>query len=209
MSLVLYHNPTSSNSLKVRILLAELGLDYETVEVPLAQPRPDWYLAKDPFGTVPFLVDGGYELGESNTILRYLAAREGRTDLYPDEPQARAGVDWALDALSTQIRGGLLGAERAGLMAPDGTWTQNPEDADQDALRAAIEAARRPLDLAEFLVADNGTVTGTFTIADCAFAPWLWRWSRLPVSFEAWPKLARVQETVIARPSFSAAGPVG
>jgi glutathione S-transferase len=208
VALVLYHNPVSSNSLKARFLLAELGLDYERVEVPLEQPRPAWYTERYPFGTVPFLEDGDLTVGESNTILRYLANRERRPDLYPDEPAARARVDWALDALSTQIRGGLLPAERAGLMAPDGTWTQKAEDADQAALATAIAAARRPLDLAESFVADNGTVTGTFSIADCAFAPALWRWYRLPVSFDSWPKLALLRDTVTARPAFAAAQPV-
>ena len=41
---LLYSNPVSTNALKVRFLLAELGLDYDTREVPLSQPRPDWYL---------------------------------------------------------------------------------------------------------------------------------------------------------------------
>lgn len=208
LSLVLYDNPTSSNALKVRFLVAELGLEYERVTVPLARPRPDWYLQRYPFGTIPFLEDGDLRLGESNAILRYLANRERRTDLYPDEPAARARVDWALDAWSTQIRGGLFPAERVGLMRNAGDWSGRPEDADQDALAEALEAARRPLGLAEGFVADNGTVVGTFTIADCAFAPVLWRWYRLPLSFEPWPKLARLRDTVTARPGFAAAEPV-
>jgi glutathione S-transferase len=208
VALVLYDNPTSSNALKVRFLLAELGLAYERVEVPLAQPRPDWYTKVYPFGTVPFLEDDDLRVGESNAILRYLANRERRRDLYPEEPAARARVDWALDSYATQIRGGLLPAEMTGLRAADGTWSQRAEDADQEALRGALDAARRPLDLAESLMADNGTVTGTFSIADCAFAPVLWRWYRLPLSFEPWPKLNLLRDTVTARPAFAAAEPV-
>jgi len=70
MGIVLYDNPASSNAMKVRFLLAELGLPYERKHVPLAQPRPDWYKARYPFGTVPFFQDGDLELGESNAILR-------------------------------------------------------------------------------------------------------------------------------------------
>ena len=70
MSLVLYDNPASSNALKVRFLLSELGLEYERVTVPLARPRPDWYTERYPFGTIPFLEDGDLRLGESNAILR-------------------------------------------------------------------------------------------------------------------------------------------
>jgi len=93
MSLVLYSNPASSNAMKVRFLLAELGLEYEREHVPLARPRPDWYVEIYPFGTIPFLRDGDFELGESNAILRYLADREGRADLYPREPRERNRLD--------------------------------------------------------------------------------------------------------------------
>jgi glutathione S-transferase len=208
MGLLLYDNPASSNAMKVRFLLAELGLEYDREHVPLARPRPDWYLARYPFGTVPFLEDGDFSLGESNAILRYLANRERRTDLYPSDPAARAAVDWALDAWSTQFRGAFFPAERIGIM--HGDWEQGgsrADDADQDELAAAIEPVRPKLDVMERFVADNGTVVGTFTIADCAFAPVLWRWYRLPLDFAPWPKVARLRDTVTARPAFSEMGP--
>ena len=78
MSIVLYTNPASSNAMKVRFLLAELGLEYERTHVPISRPRPDWYVEIYPFGTIPFMRDGDRELGESNAMLRYLANREGR-----------------------------------------------------------------------------------------------------------------------------------
>jgi glutathione S-transferase len=207
VSLVLYDNPASSNAMKVRMLLAEIGEEYERVPVPLARPRPDWYLERYAFGTIPFLEEGDLALGESNAILRYLARSRKRADLYPTDPPTRARVDWALDAWSTQIRGGLFSAERIGLMHADleqggGRW----EDADQDALAGAIETARPKFDLLEWFVADNGTVTGEFTIADCAFAPVLWRWHRLPLSLEPWPKVARLREALSARQSIQEAG---
>jgi glutathione S-transferase len=208
MGIVLYDNPASSNAMKVRFLLAELGLDYVRTHVPLARPRPDWYLARYPFGTIPFLDDDGYELGESNAILRYLANREGRTDLYPSEPAARAAVDWALDAWSTQFRGTFFPAELIGLM--HGDWEQGgsrPEDADQAELAAAIAAVHPKLDVMERFVAANGTVVGSFTIADIAFAPVLWRWYRMPLDFAPWPKVALLRDTVTARPAFTAMGP--
>ena len=207
MPLVLYDNPASSNAMKVRFLLAELGLDYERRHVGLPQPRPDWYVALYPFGTIPFLEDGELQLGESNAILRYLANREGRADLYPVEPADRARVDWALDAWSTQFRGGLFPAERVGLMHADmEQGGGRPEDTDADELAGALALARPRLDVMEQFVADNGTVVGTFTIADCAFAPVLWRWYRLPLSFDPWPKVARLRETVTARATFGEIG---
>jgi glutathione S-transferase len=208
MGILLYDNPASSNAMKVRFLLAELGLSYERKHVPLVRPRPDWYLARYPFGTIPFLEDGEFELGESNAILRYLCNREGRTDLYPAEPAPRAAVDWALDAWSTQFRGTFFPAERIGLM--HGDWEQGgsrPEDADQAELTEAVAAVRPKLDIMERFVAPNGTVVGSFTIADCAFAPVLWRWYRMPLDFAPWPRVALLRDTVTARPAFAAMGP--
>lgn len=208
MGIVLYDNPASSNAMKVRFLLAELGLEYERKHVPLAHPRPDWYRAIYPFGTVPFFEDGDLRLGESNAILRYMANREGRTDLYPTEPAARAAVDWGLDAWSTQFRGAFFPAERIGLMAkPIDDGGSRPEDADPAELAAAIDAVKPKLDIMESFVADNGTVVGSFTLADIAFAPVLWRWYKMPLSFDPWPKVARLRETVTARPAFSAMEP--
>jgi glutathione S-transferase len=209
VSLVLYDNAASANALKVRFLLSELGLEYERRYVPLARPRPSWYLERYPFGTIPFLEDGDLTLGESNAILRYLANREARADLYPPDAAARARVDWALDAWSTQFRGGLFPAERIGLMHRDlEQGGGRAEDADPDELSEAIEEARPKFELMESFVADNGTVLGTFTIADCAFAPVLWRWYRLPLPFDAWPKVARLRESVTGRPAFQAAEPI-
>ena len=58
MGLLLYDNPVSSNALKVRFMLAELGLGYERRTVPFDLPRPDWYLAVNPVGGIPALDDG-------------------------------------------------------------------------------------------------------------------------------------------------------
>lgn len=209
MGIVLYDNPVSTNAMKVRFLLAVLELRYERKHVPMPRPRPDWYLERYPFGTIPFMEDGDLEFGESNAMLRYLANRERRTDLYPAEPAARARVDWALDAWSTQFRGAFFPAERIGLMHVDiEEGGGGAEDADQEALAEAIDGARTKLDIMELFVAENGTVLGTFSIADCAFAPVLWRWYRLPLSFDPWPKVARLRDTVTAHPSFAAMGPV-
>jgi glutathione S-transferase len=208
--LVLWDHPASSNALKVRFLLAELGLDYERRHVPFSEPRPAEYLALNPFGRIPTLVDGELALPESNAILRYLAHREERYDLYPSEPRERAPVDAALDAWSTQIRPGLSPLETAALFHADreqggGRW----EDGDPDAVEAARPRALKALDLLEGFVAGNGTVLGRPTIADFAAGPVVWRTKRLPLDLGRWPKVLRLRDAVEASPAFVAAGPVG
>jgi glutathione S-transferase len=204
---LLYDNPKSSNALKARFLLAELELPYDKREVPLSQPRPDWYLAQNPIGGVPTLDDDGLVLAESNAILRYLAQRERRDDLYPAAPAERARVDEFLDRFSLSLRGAFFQVERLALGFVQGVgFEAGPRD--PEGARAKADEIAGTLQLFDGLVADNGTVLGTFTIADCAAAPVLFRTRNTGMDLAPYPRLLRLRETVTARDGFTAAGPV-
>jgi glutathione S-transferase len=207
MALTLYDFPTSGNSRKVRLLLAELGLDFEHVPVPAARPRPDWYLEINPFGGVPSIRDGDLVLAESQAILRYLAAREGRSDLYPTDPDKRAAVDWALDAWTTTVFPSVRPLYRA--LVPetmDESGKPHPERADPEKVEQDLPAARDGFALFEAFVSDGGTVLrGGFTIADCACAPILLRVVGWPIDLVTeFPKLGAIRDSLAARPSASA-----
>ncbi|HEY9218465.1 MAG TPA: glutathione S-transferase family protein [Phenylobacterium sp.] len=93
----LYCDPISTTSRPVMMFIAEAGLPVELVHVDLmngANFAPD-YLAINPNGCVPYLVDGDFRLGESAAILKYLAESTG-SPAYPAELRARAKVDEAL-----------------------------------------------------------------------------------------------------------------
>ena len=90
--MLLYNSATSGNCYKVRLLLAHLGLEYETVEMSVVDRsnRPDVLGALNPGLRVPTLVlDDGRPLAESNAILWYFA--DG-TELVPVDPYERAQV---------------------------------------------------------------------------------------------------------------------
>lgn len=95
----LYMNPWSFYARRVIALLAQCDLPHTLREVDLmaGEHRSDAFLALNPNGQVPVLVDGGQVLAESNAILRYLCNRHGLDDWYPADPQARAEVDRWLD----------------------------------------------------------------------------------------------------------------
>jgi len=100
----LYCDPISTTSRPVMMFIAEHGLDVELVNVDLmsnAHQDPA-YLAVNPNGIVPFLVDGDLKLGESAAILKYLARKVGSA-AYPAEPAAQAKVDEAVSWFSTQF----------------------------------------------------------------------------------------------------------
>jgi glutathione S-transferase len=201
VAVILFDNPISSNALKVRFLLAELGLPYERREVPLARPRPQWYLDVNPVGGIPTLQDGDLILSESNAILRYLANREGRNDLYPRDAAARAAVDEFLDRFSMTLRPALYRVEEHAL----GFGGLEPDPA---AARRAERDIFDTLWLFDRLVQSEGYALGWFTIADAAAAPVLFRTTRTGLDLSPFPNLLRWRETVTSRPAFKWADPV-
>src|SRR5262245_18290970 len=85
----LYYIP-SPNPKKIKFALLELGLEHETVPIDLLtreQRRPE-FLALNPFGRVPVLVDGDLTLWDSHAILAYLGDKSGK--LWPASLSGRA-----------------------------------------------------------------------------------------------------------------------
>ena len=99
----------SSNVQKVLWCCDELGLAYEREDVggSFGKNRDPEYLALNPNGLVPTIIDDGFVLWESNSIIRYLAAKHGRGTLYPEDLRARAlaerWMDWQLSVLGPAI----------------------------------------------------------------------------------------------------------
>lgn len=100
----LYCDPISTTSRPVMLFVAEHGLDVELVHVDLMTGghQDPAYLAINPNGIVPYLVDGDFGLGESSAILKYLAEKIG-SPAYPADLQGRARVNEALDWFNTQF----------------------------------------------------------------------------------------------------------
>ncbi len=188
-------------------MLSELGLGYERRTVPFDHPRPAWYLAVNPVGGIPALEDDGMVLAESNTILRYLAGRERRMDLYPEEPGARAAVDEFLDRWSLTFRRAFFRHESPalGFVEGKGMLAEPPRP---DEMREAAVAIAPTLKLLDEIVGPSGYVLGRFTIADVAAAPVLFRTTKSGLDLSPYPNLVGWRAAVLARPSFAAAEPV-
>jgi len=89
----LYGFPASPNTWKVRALAAQLKmpLEFELVDLVKGAQHAPAYLALNPTGRTPTLVDGDFKLWESNAILQYLASQSA-TPLYPNDARARADI---------------------------------------------------------------------------------------------------------------------
>ena len=89
----LYGFPPSPNTWKVRAVAAHIGIPLELALVDLSkgQQRTPEYLALNPTGRTPTLVDGDLVLWESTAIMHYLANQKPNS-LWPNNPRARADI---------------------------------------------------------------------------------------------------------------------
>jgi glutathione S-transferase len=111
----LYDIHRSPNCRKVRVVARELGLDLTIVPVDFEQTKRPGYLAQNPTGKVPTLVDDdGTVVLESGAILVHLAEKDPAHRLLPTTPAARAEVfRWMFfGATHLQPWISLLGQER-------------------------------------------------------------------------------------------------
>jgi glutathione S-transferase len=89
--IILYDADRCPYCARVRIVLAEKGLEYETVAIDLAD-RPAWLYEKNPLGKVPVLEEDALCLPESAVIMEYLDERYPEPALMPVDPADRALV---------------------------------------------------------------------------------------------------------------------
>jgi len=73
------------------------------------------YMRENPAGQVPVVIDGERVMRESNTIVRYLAAKHKAVDLYPEDPAGRQAIeqwmDWVAYDITHALRGAFLGGQ--------------------------------------------------------------------------------------------------
>src|SRR5436305_6822976 len=100
--ITLYDAPRCPYCARVRIVLAEKGVEYETVEIDLAG-RPDWIYEKNPLGKVPILEEGAFLLPESEVIMEYLEERYPEPALLPSDPVERALVRLVIHRFDTNL----------------------------------------------------------------------------------------------------------
>jgi len=101
----LYYHPLSFPALSILFAAEAAGTEYETHVVNLQegeQKSPE-YLAINPYGRVPAMVDGDFNLSESEAIMRYIARKSG-SDIYPDDLQGQAKVDQWMDYVNHHVR---------------------------------------------------------------------------------------------------------
>lgn len=154
----------SGNCYKVRLFLGLIGQKAEllTVDLPRgAQKRPE-FLALNPRGQVPVLVDEGQPLVDSQAILVYLARRYAEAHWSPQDAQSQGQIAGWLSLTANEIHNGVARA-RIGLKFG------RPVDLDDAQARG-----RQVLELVDAHLADRAWLVGDQpSIADVAVYPYL------------------------------------
>ena len=100
--ITLYDAPRCPYCARVRIVLAEKAVEFETVAIDLAK-RPDWIYEKNALGKVPVFEEGEFVLPESDVIMEYLEERYPEPQLLPADPEARALVRLVVERFDTNL----------------------------------------------------------------------------------------------------------
>jgi glutathione S-transferase len=183
--ITLYNAARCPYAARARIVLAEKGLEVETVEIDLSD-RPAWLYEKNPAGRVPVIEeDGGDPLPESVVIMEFLEERYPEPALLPADPADRAAVR-------------LLIFRDKDLTDPYYALRRG-EDGAREELAAVVTRF-------DAMLAERPYLGGVdYGLADIALVPWLLRArDMLGVELDGWPSLVDWLGRLEERPAIAA-----
>ena len=198
----LYAFPTP-NSIKVPVLLEELGVpyDYRPVNIRAGEQKSAAHMARNPNAKVPVIIDregpGGAALTvtESAAILVYLAEKHGR--FIPADPLARVRCfEW----LMFQAAG--LGP----MFGQSGYFLKLAPERNPAAIERFHTEAKRNMRVLDGRLAEAEWLAGAeYSIADMATFGWIWRRGFAEVDFTEAPQVERWYAAMLARPAVARA----
>ncbi len=203
----LYHYYRSSASYRVRIALNLKGLPYEAVAVDLLKSaqRSAEFLALNPEGLVPVLIEGERPLTQSLAIIEYLEETCPQPPLLPRDPQGRALVR----ALALAIACEISPLNNSGVL----NYLKGPLEADERAVNAwyarwigrGFEALEKE---ASRTSGDGRHMYGTgVTLADVCLVPQVFNARRYHCDLAPYPTLRRICAHLETLPEFARAAP--
>jgi glutathione S-transferase len=198
-SIKLYDFATSPNCQRVKVVLAEKKLPYETIPVDLKkgeQKKPD-FLKLNPYGKVPVIIDGATVLYESCVINEYLEEKYQEPPLMPKDHAKRGKIriliDYGLNHLDPpyqKIRQELMKGEK---------------ERNQEAIETAKKELRNLLQRLEREIGDQPYLAGDFSLLDAALIPRFLRMEGMGVLPDpTLPRLGGWLQRMKGRPSVKA-----
>jgi glutathione S-transferase len=190
---------TSSNVQKVMWAVGEIGLPHERIDIggPFGKNREPAYLAMNPNGLVPTLEEeDGFLLWESNTIVRYLAAKHRSAVLEPADLRTRARasqwMDWQLSVAGPAIFECFWGLIRT-----------PPDKRNHAAIDASKKKTTEAMKMLDAQLAKTAHVASdAFSYGDIPVAIIAYRYRQLVPERPPLPHFERWYATVSARKAF-------
>lgn len=196
--LKVYGRTNSSNVLKVHWCLAELKVPFEAVDLggPFGTSKSADYLALNPNGLAPTIVDGDFVLWESHAIVRYLAAKHGTGTLSPQSLEERASadrwMDWHATALAPAFSPLFYGMVRT-----------PPADRNMATISAARDRVAAAFAILDSQLGKTDHVGGAqFSMGDIPVGIMTYRWYTMDIRREDYKNLRRWYERLMTRPAF-------
>jgi glutathione S-transferase len=188
---------TSINVRKVLWAAGEMGIGYEREDwgKPVRDPKVPEFLALNPNGQVPVIIDEGFVLWESQAILRYLAEKTG-SDLLPSDPLERALVDQWLTWQVTELNPSWAYIVPAKLR-------NDPPNPDPKRLAEAAAKWTRTMRILEGQLerGDGFVANGRFSLADIVIGLSTHRWKAVAFDKPELPAVDAHYAKMRARPA--------
>ncbi|MBU1304481.1 MAG: glutathione S-transferase family protein [Alphaproteobacteria bacterium] len=189
---------TSINVRKVLWALDELGIGYDREDwgLPLRDPKVPEFLALNPNGQVPVLVDGDFVLWESVAVMAYVNEAHGAGALMPQDAKARAlAMQW-VQWQSTEMG-------RHWVYPLNALVRKTPGFDDPDKLAKSVAAWAKTMEIIEGQLAKGmDFVAGDrFTLADISITLGLHRWFATPIAHAPMPASEAYYRRMMQRPA--------
>jgi len=187
--MTLFSSPTSPDSHRVRVVLAEKGIMVEIVDVDAAN-KPEDLIDLNPYNTVPTLVDRELVLYDSRASMEYLDERFPHPPLMPVDPVSRARSRLALYRIEKDWYELVPALESRG---------EKTASKARKMLRDSLTAGAEVFAAKPFFLSDE------FSLVDAAIVPILWRLERYKIDLPRQAKpVLQYAERMFARDTFKA-----
>ena len=182
--------------MRTRIVLKEKDLDFDRILVDLTskEQKEPWFLAINPYGKVPVLVEEGAWVYESAICNEYLEDKYPTPSLSPSEPSAKAKMRLLIEMCNSQFVPPIIR-----LLYP----SRKPKE-EQDPARMARnkDKLNELFPQLEDELQNQDYLMGDYSLADLTFTPFLGLCDKLGIDMSSFPKVKAWADRLKSRPSY-------
>jgi glutathione S-transferase len=171
--------------MRTRIVLKEKNLPFDRIllDLPNKEQKQDWYLALNPYGKVPVLVEEGAWVYESAICNEYLEEKYPTPSLAPSEAGAKAQMRLWVEFCNSQFVPPVIGLVYEN-RKPAAERSQEKIDQSKARLNELLPRLEAQLQSQDYLLGD-------YSLADLTFTPFLALCERVGVDLSAFPRTAQ------------------